>query len=163
MPMNYDQNGRPNFIGHPNQMPDPRMGGYMQQPSGYPPNQQQFMAQNTQQAYSPFQVAPTFPGRYVEGLDEVKPNEVPMDGQLALFPTKDLSVIYLKSWSGDGRILNFRYILDTSVDLNAPVVPQQQEDYTNISARLSALEEQVKKKTSARGRNKPEEEATTNA
>lgn len=154
MPMNYDQNGRPKFVGHPNQTPDPRMGGYQQQ---------QFSTQGMQQGYNPFQVTPTFPGRYVEGLDEVRPNEVPMDGQIALFPTKDLSAIYLKSLTGDWRILNFRYILDTSVDLNAPVIPQQQEDYTNISARLSALEEQVKKKTSARGRNKPEEEATPNA
>lgn len=160
MPMNYSQNGGPNFIGQPNQMPDPRMGGYPQQ-SGGQIQQQPFM-QNSMYGRPQSPGPATFPGRYISDLLEVTPNEVPMDGQIALFPTKDLSEIYLKSWSGDGRILNFRYILDTSVDLNAPVAPQQ-EDFTNITARLSALEEQVKKRTSTRGRNKQEEEATNDA
>lgn len=101
--------------------------------------------------------APGFSGRYISEVGEIIPKEVPMDGSVAIFPNKDLSEIFLKSWCSDGRILTFRYALDTSVDLNAQT-PQPQQNYQDLATRLADLEAQVRK-TSNRGRNRQEEEA----
>lgn len=85
-----------------------------------------------------------FTGRYVQALTDIRPNEIPMDGRVALFPTMNLDEIYLKSWGVDGTIKTFRYVLDTSSDLNT-VAPQQSVDnWQQITSRLDQLEAMIK-------------------
>lgn len=50
------------------------------------------------------QQTPSIPCRVVGSLDEIRPNEVPMDGSLSIFVTNDLSRIYARCWNGKGGI-----------------------------------------------------------
>jgi len=43
-------------------------------------------------------------GHFVNSESEITPNEVPMDGNYAIFPTKDFRRIFVKSWNMDGTI-----------------------------------------------------------
>lgn len=44
------------------------------------------------------------PGRMVHDIQEVRPNEVPNNGTLALFPKDDMSCVYAKYLSNVGKI-----------------------------------------------------------
>lgn len=87
---------------------------------------------NTRQVPS---VTYSFPGRPVSGEEEIKANEVPMDGTLCLFPKKDLSVIYAKAWNAQGTIDTVSYIPQKR-DVPKEPDPYQQE----ILNRLTSLE-----------------------
>lgn len=50
------------------------------------------------------------PGRPVSNLDEITPQEVPMDGSVSLFPQNDYSAIYAKTWTKDGTIATVKYV-----------------------------------------------------
>ena len=43
-------------------------------------------------------------GKVVDSVDRITANDVPMDGSVAIFPKKDMSEIYLKSWTPNGTI-----------------------------------------------------------
>ena len=43
-------------------------------------------------------------GKIVPAMENINPNDVPMDGSVAFFPKQDLSEIYVKSWNADGTI-----------------------------------------------------------
>ena len=43
-------------------------------------------------------------GKMVDTVEQITANDVPMDGSVAIFPTKDMSEIYLKSWTPNGTI-----------------------------------------------------------
>ncbi len=127
--------------------PGQNAGGFSNQNCGYGPPSAQPV-----NAWGPSQPSSTLPftGRYVNALTDIRPNEVPMDGRVALFPTTNLDEIYLKSWGVDGLIKTFRYVLDTSADLNV-VAPQQPsaDNWQQISNRLDQLEAMVKEGSKA--------------
>lgn len=50
------------------------------------------------------------PGRSVANIDEVAPNELPMDGGVAIFPKNDMSAIYVRSLNGDMSVSERVYI-----------------------------------------------------
>lgn len=52
------------------------------------------------------------PGRVITNPDEVTPQEVPMDGSVALFLMKDYSAIYAKAWNNNGTITPVKYVPD---------------------------------------------------
>lgn len=125
---------------------------------GFNQPQTQFGQQNGQMMQQSVSQAP-FVGRYVNDISDIMPNEVPMDGRVGIFPTKDLNTIYLKCWNAEGRIITFPYILDQSQNLNAE---QSQTDLTqsDILKRLDQLEKQIStnsKKTNQRNSSKGEE------
>ena len=43
-------------------------------------------------------------GKMVDTVEQITANDVPMDGSVAIFPKKDMSEIYLKSWTPNGTI-----------------------------------------------------------
>ena len=43
-------------------------------------------------------------GKIVDSVEQITANDVPMDGSVAIFPKKDMSEIYLKSWTPNGTI-----------------------------------------------------------
>lgn len=49
-------------------------------------------------------------GRMVGTLAEIVPNEVPMDGSVAFFPTADGSAIFAKAWNPNGTISTVQYV-----------------------------------------------------
>lgn len=50
------------------------------------------------------------PGHIINAPEEVRPNEIPMDGSIALFPTADFGCIYAKQWNTDGTITTVRFV-----------------------------------------------------
>lgn len=43
-------------------------------------------------------------GKVVESVENITASDVPMDGTFAVFPKKDISEVYVKYWTGDGKI-----------------------------------------------------------
>ena len=48
--------------------------------------------------------------RLIKSLDEITPQEVPMDGSVSLFPMEDYSCVYAKAWNRDGTIRTVKYV-----------------------------------------------------
>lgn len=72
-------------------------------------------------------------GRMVGAPSEIVPNEVPMDGSVAFFPTSDGSAIFAKAWNPNGTISTVRY---------APVGDDQpQESGPTLADVLSRLDD----------------------
>lgn len=81
-------------------------------------------------------------GRMVKTIDEIAPNEIPMDGSIALFPTQDGSTIFAKGWNTDGTISTIEY---------APVSKEVAESTSltldDISDQLKEIQNLLKKST----------------
>lgn len=52
--------------------------------------------------------------RVIKSPDEIKAEEIPMNGTIGLFLQDDLSVIYGKRWTGDGVVDNLRFVLENA-------------------------------------------------
>ena len=96
------------------------------QPYGYQPA-------NIPSCGTPIINRATIPGRLISALEEVVPNEVPMDGSVGVFPMKDFSTIYLKAWNSDGTIKTLTYVPKTEEQI--PVITNDQ-----IMDRLEKIE-----------------------
>lgn len=53
---------------------------------------------------------PTIHGRKVNGIEDIMPNEIPMDGTVSLFPKSDFSCIFAKQWNSDGTISTVTFV-----------------------------------------------------
>lgn len=74
------------------------------------------------------------PGRIVQNEKDITPQEVPMNGSIAVFPLNDNSSVILKTWNSDGTIKTVRY------------VPESESGATDdISVRLDNLEQRLSK------------------
>lgn len=65
--------------------------------------------------------------KYINGLEDVTPNDVPMDGSSSFFPLNDGSTIYVKRWNSDGTIKTVKYTRDAE----EPEVKKSLEDTIN--------------------------------
>lgn len=83
----------------------------------------------------------SFIGRIVGDPSEIKPNEVPMDGRIAIFPTNDLGAVYIKGWNSNGELMTVRYIVDPDwkAFTSSEALMQQQD----ILRRLENLEKSI--------------------
>lgn len=107
----------------------PQTGGYMA--GNQQPNRFQFI-----------------PGRLVNNLDEITPQEVPMDGSVSLFPQNDYSAIYAKTWTKDGTIATVKFIPEQPAT-GAPQKSPIEERLDRIDQRFDHLEKMLS------NRNKP--------
>lgn len=71
----------------------------------------------------------------VGDASNVSPNDVPMDGNPAVFPKNDFTEIYVKSWTPNGTIQTIVY---------KPVQPENQSEATNPQMDFNALNEDVR-------------------
>lgn len=71
----------------------------------------------------------------VGDASNVSPNDVPMDGNPAVFPKNDFTEIYVKSWTPNGTIQTVVY---------RPVQPENQSEGTNPQMDFNALNEDVR-------------------
>ena len=78
----------------------------------------------------------SIPGRMINNIDEVTPQEVPMDGSVSLFPQNDFSCIYAKTWARDGTIQTMRFV---------PDVPQQNPQKSPLEERLDHIDQRFDK------------------
>lgn len=82
------------------------MNGMWGQPTNMPQNRmrnagmQGTQSFNTQQMLSP----PYLPGRVINNPNEIRPNEVPMDGTPSVFLLNDASGVLVKWWNTDGQL-----------------------------------------------------------
>lgn len=95
---------------------------------------QQPYYQTTPQVYQP--TAASIPGRIVKSIDDITPNEIPMDGSIGVFPQADNSCVYLKQWGSDGTIHTVKYVpvVETTDDSN------QNGSKTNLDDRLDKID-----------------------
>lgn len=123
--MGYQQNFNQNM-----QMQNPYMDRSVQmqqyqQGQQMPPTQMQGAYQQ-----------PGLIGKVVNDVSAVSPNDVPMDGNIAIFPKNDMSEIYCKQWKQDGTIQTVVY---------KPILDQNQGESTNIPQMdFNALNEDVR-------------------
>lgn len=103
--------------------------------------------QSTYQPYIPQvpSVAPTvsqpsLTGHLVASPDEIKPNDIPMNGQAAYFPSSDGKVIYAKAWNTDGSIATVRYVAESAEETPA------QPTLFDIANQLSNIEDLLSQK-----------------
>lgn len=114
----------------------PQTGGYMagnQTPNPY------------QNQLNRFQ---SIPGRLVNNLDEITPQEVPMDGSVSLFPQNDYSAIYAKTWTKDGTIATVKFVPEQPAATTSQKSPIE-ERLDRIDQRFDHLEKMLS------NRNKP--------
>ena len=89
----------------------------------------------------------SIPGRTVNNLDEITPQEVPMDGSVSLFPQADYSAIYAKTWTKDGMIATVKFI---------PEQPQTEPQKSPLDERLDRIDQRFDKlEKMLSNRNKP--------
>lgn len=121
----------------------PQMNPYQ---NSYQPIQNPYMAQmgQYQQNFQPQAQQMQQPQQQTQGLickpvvdaSNVSPNDVPMDGNPAVFPKNDFTEIYVKSWTPNGTIQTVVY---------RPVQPENQSESTNIPQMdFNALNEDVR-------------------
>lgn len=79
-------------------------------------------------------------GKFVSSFGDIRPNDVPMDGSIGVFPANDRSCIVTKSWTADGRIETVRYIRQEENP------EEQKEDISaTILERLEKIEKSLNK------------------
>ncbi|EOS48240.1 hypothetical protein C810_01326 [Lachnospiraceae bacterium A2] len=112
----------------------PIQNPYMAQMNQYQQGAQMFPVQS--QNSNMVQQPPGLIGKMVNDVSTVSPNDVPMDGNIAIFPKNDMSEIYCKQWKQDGTIQTVVY---------KPILDQNQSEGTNIPQMdFNALNEDVR-------------------
>lgn len=111
------------------------------------------------QPYQPYQAfqpqIPTLSGKIVDDFSLVSANDVPMDGNVAIFPKRDLSEIQIRRWMPNGQITMIPYkpiteVLNTNVT-NTPSEPKQSEINSlndliqGLSDKIDALADKIEK------------------
>lgn len=81
---------------------------------------------------------PGLHGRIISNPEEIKLNEIPMDGTASLFPMSDDSCIYAKAWGQDGKIQTFRYIRE-----DAEPVDKGPSEFSQVMTRLDKIEQML--------------------
>lgn len=111
-------------------------GPGMNYPGAWQPDNGPYIQSNAAQAgqrenwkvYSPKPPAPPLIGRWVSTFDDIKPQDVPMDGSMCFFPQSDYSCVYAMVWDNNGRIIPYRFVPEK----NDPPAAQQSASSTNI-------------------------------
>ena len=118
--------------------------------TSYAPQNGNYVAQS-QTYQNPYVRQPnhfqSIPGRLVNNLDEITPQEVPMDGSVSLFPQNDYSAIYAKTWTKDGTIATVKFV---------PEQPQMEPQKSPLEERLDRIDQRFDKlEKMLSNRNKP--------
>lgn len=87
------------------------------------------------------QPVPMIPARFVTSSEEIRPNETPDDGTVALFLRSDYKAIHATQKNKNGLIDFVTYVPERPIEQqNAQNAVVQQVDLTPISERLTAIE-----------------------
>lgn len=125
---------------------------------------QQATGQVVQSNTSPLEqmVRPVLSGRIIQQLNEITPQEVPMDGSVSLFPQNDYSCIYAKAWNSQGGIDTVKYVPEKIDHPN----DQNGDQWNAIFNRLDRIEQMLNNQTYKRKphyNNSKKKEVTENA
>lgn len=139
--MNYPANGFGNN-------PGPGFGTYQSNPG---PGFGTYGQQQPYQAQQPSVIL----GRFVSSPGDIRPNDVPMDGSIGVFPANDMSCIVTKAWNSDGRIVTARYVRQE--DVPEPQQKQAKDEFsTTVLDRLDKIEKSLNKLTKGSASKKEE-------
>lgn len=110
----------------------------------YQPTAQNFFPQN-QQPQSPPQPQQrnVLSGRIVNSAGEIMPNEVPMDGNVGIFPQADGACIYVKAWNPNGTISTLKFVQEPTE--TAEKLPIGDDGYSVLIERLDKIEKMLSK------------------
>lgn len=101
--------------------------------------------------------------RMIKSLDEITPQEVPMDGSVSLFPMEDYSCVYAKAWNRDGTIRTVKYIPEKQEEVTqdsvtgfagADVLNDILENIADLTQDVNDIKDMLKPKTSVSRTNK---------
>lgn len=110
----------------------PMQNPYIAQMGQY---QQNFQPQVQQMQQLQQQQAQGLICKPVADASNVSPNDVPMDGNAAVFPKNDFTEIYVKSWTPNGTIQTIVY---------KPINPENQSEANIPQMDFNALNEDVR-------------------
>ena len=97
---------------------------------------------------APTVTQPALTGHLVASPDEIKPNDIPMNGQAAYFPSNDGKVIYAKAWNTDGSIATVRYVAESAEETPAqPTLFDIANQLSNIETLLTEKPKPTRKTT----------------
>lgn len=97
------------------------------------PNQNMQTPQPNMQEWKPYSPGPQMSplvGKWVGKFDDIKPQDVPMDGSMCFFPQSDGSCIYAMMWSNDGKIVPYRFLPERN-EVQASQEPVSFNDLVN--------------------------------
>ena len=120
----------------------PSMYGQVQPPYLDRLSQLQNMQQNLQQ---PQQQTVYLNGRMVDSVESIVASEVPMDGNFAVFPKRDMSEVYLKYWTGEGKIATVIFKPISETYPSTLTYDQQKAQFEGFAASLEGLSDKVDK------------------
>lgn len=101
--------------------------------------------------------------RLIKSLDEITPQEVPMDGSVSLFPMEDYSCVYAKAWNRDGTIRTVKYVPEKQEEVTqdsitgfagADVLNDILENIADLTQDVNDIKDMLKPKTSVSRTNK---------
>lgn len=146
-PMTGTQYGTPVNQYQPYSAPTAYPNNYMNQSNNYIP---QYQNQNQNQSQQP--TLPALSGRTISALQDIRPNEIAMDGSVSYFPASDGSCIYAKSWSSDGTIQTVKFVPErpaqqpqTNQTQAVQATTQTQPDLQQVMEKLDSITKLIKR------------------
>lgn len=88
------------------------------------------------QQYQVPQMIQSIPCRYAQNFESITANEIPMDGNYAVFLKSDLSEIQLKKWNGNGGIENISF----KPSVQEVLEDKHVDNFQMLNDRMNALE-----------------------
>lgn len=137
----------PNFDGNNNPWVNQMRG------TGYSPNPDIYRPSNPYNTFNNFS-HPSIPGRQVGDVNEITPQEVPMDGSVSLFPQQDYSCIYAKTWTKEGTIATMKFVPEQPQAATEQKSPLE-ERLDRIEQKLVALDKKLNRPRNFKKRNNP--------
>lgn len=124
----YPQGMRGNSNGYPQNAGYVQEMNYSGPPQRVYPSASPWESQNWREVQGSQQTQMYIPfrGMSISDPSEIKPKDIPMDGQMSFFPMNDYSCIYAKVWTDDGRLRTFRFIPEIE---QAPAETVQHETF----------------------------------
>lgn len=107
--------------------------------TGTNPNYIQQPSSNLQNMSQPTPI-PSLMGRMVNNPQEIRPNEIPMDGNVSFFPSTDGSYIYAKFWGPDGNIQTRVFVPEQMTSVEEPQGPSE---FEQVMTRLEKIEQML--------------------
>lgn len=99
-----------------------------------------------QSQQSPSYTRPMLIGKVVNKIEEVTPNDIPMDGSFGMFPLQDRSMIFLKRWNSDGTITTEKFIKDVVDVPKEPINDPMADEMLMLRQQLDRIEKALKAK-----------------
>lgn len=121
--------------------PQQRTSGFSNWGGSYTPPRTNYnnWGNNNQNTVQNQQQSP-LPGKIISSLDDIKPNDIPGDGQVAWFPADDYSCIIARGWATSGdRIEMRKYVPEETA--NNPDQPSIESILMGMAQKLNQMEQ----------------------